>query len=289
MSVGVTLARPCPACGRHRGRPDIHADGYALVRCRCGLRMLAGGFDDHAAMTANTETYGDEAYNRWYRSMEGVLKTRYAADLAEIERLVPGKGRILDVGCAYGWFLEVARERGWDAAGVEVEAATAEVARAAGLDVRLGTLADAGYADSTFDAIGLWDVLEHVVDLDAFLAECRRILKPGGVLAINSPNVRSVMARVTKARWSWLLLPMHVWHFTPASLRRVLQKRGFTVAWSYTWEPTEAFVIDLAKRFPATAKPRLRRAMLPALRLVERAWCAAGRGGLVRVYARRAA
>jgi hypothetical protein len=80
---------------------------------------------------------------------------------------------------------------------------------------------------------------------------------------------------------------MHVWHFTPASLRRILASRGFAVARSYTWEPTEAFAIDLAKRFPATAKPRARRVMLPALRIAERAWCAGGRGGLLRVYARR--
>jgi 2-polyprenyl-3-methyl-5-hydroxy-6-metoxy-1,4-benzoquinol methylase len=289
MSTGVTLARPCPACGRDRARPDIHTEGYALVRCRCGLRMLAGGFDAHAAMTANTETYGDEEYNRWYRSMEGVLKQRYRNDLAEIERLVPGKGRILDVGCAYGWFLECARERGWDTAGVEVESATADAARASGLDVRLGTLQDAAFPDASFDVVGLWDVLEHVTDLDAFLSECRRVLKPGGVLAINSPNVRSVMARVAGARWSWLLLPMHVWHFTPSSLRRTLQKRGFAVARAYTWEPTEAFVIDLAKRFPSSTDRRVRRALLPALRLAERAWCAMGRGGLLRVYARRTA
>lgn len=282
----VALARACPACGRTVGRADLRAGDHALARCRCGLRMLAGPLDDAVALTANSETYGDEEYNRWYRSVKPLLIERYRNDLTEIERRLPGTGRILDVGCAYGWFLEVARERGWATAGVEVEAATAGEARAAGLDVRLGTLADAAYPAASFDVVGLWDVLEHVPDVDAFLAECRRVLRPGGVLAVQSPNVRSVMARMMGAEWSWLILPHHVYHFTPRTMRMTLERRGFSVERAYTWEPTEAFLQDAQKRFRQLGRVRIRKAVTPVVRAAERIWCAAGRGGLLRVYAR---
>jgi SAM-dependent methyltransferase len=282
----VALKRPCPACGRERARQGLRADGHALVRCACGMRML-DGIDEGAAMTANTETYGDETYNAWYRSMRDVLMQRYRNDVAEIEALTGGPGRVLDVGCAYGWFLQAARERGWATAGVEVEDATASEARVAGLDVFTGTLADAALPDGAFDVVGLWDVLEHVPDTDAFLAECRRVLKPGGILAINSPNVRSVMAAVAREDWSWLLLPQHIYHFTPRSMRQTLERRGFGVARAYTWEPTEAFIEDVAKRVAPLRRWRVRRALTPAVRMAERAWCAAGYGGLLRVYARR--
>ena len=289
MSAAVALARPCPACGRNRGRAGLRAGGYELAACRCGLRMLAGALDDGLTLTANTEKYGDEDYNRWYRSVKPLLVERYRNDLAEIEALLPSKGRILDVGCAYGWFLEVARERGWHTAGVEVEEATAHLAREGGIDVTLGTLHDASFDDASFDCVGLWDVLEHVPDVDAFLAECRRVLKPGGVLAVQSPNVRSVMAKLMGSDWSWLLLPQHVYHFTPKSMNRTLERRGFTVARSYTWEPTEAFVQDAARKIGLLNKVRVRKAATPLVATMEKAWCAAGWGGLLRVYARRTA
>lgn len=248
---------------------------------------MLDGIDDARAMTANTETYGDEEYNRWYRSMRTVLMERYRTDIAEIEQIKGAPGAILDVGCAYGWFLEAARERGWRTSGVEVEDATASEARAAGLDVFTGTLEAAAFPRASFDAVGLWDVLEHVPDTDAFLAECRAVLKPGGILAIQSPNVRSVMASVAKEQWSWLLLPQHIYHFTPASMRATLERRGFEVVRAYTWEPTEAFLIDLAKRAPALMRGKTARVVTPIVKAAERAWCAAGRGALLRVYARR--
>ncbi|MFN2640425.1 MAG: class I SAM-dependent methyltransferase [Actinomycetota bacterium] len=283
----VALARPCPACGRDRGTPDVRAGIYALVACPCGLRMLDAPLDGGHVLENNSEKYGDEDYNRWYRSMRDVLMQRYRNDLSEIEKLVPNKGRILDVGCAYGWFLEAARERGWQTSGVEVEEATAHVARDAGLDVTLGLLDDANFPDASFDVVGLWDVLEHVPGTDAFLAECRRVLRPGGILAVQSPNVRSVMARLMKDDWSWLLLPQHVYHFTPSSMRKTLERRGFDVARAYTWEPTEAFVQDATRKFKQLGRVRIRKAATPLIKVMERLWCAAGRGGLLRVYARR--
>lgn len=287
MSAVVALARPCPACGRERGRLDVRAGAYALAACPCGLRMLDGALDDAHVLSNNAEKYGDEDYNRWYRRMRDVLMRRYRDDLSEIERFLPDKGRILDVGCAYGWFLEAARERGWQTSGVEIEEATAAVAREAGIDVRIGTLAGAGYEGASFDAVGLWDVLEHIPDTDAFLAECRRILRPGGILAVQSPNVRSVMAKLMKDDWSWLLLPQHVYHFTPSSLRRTLERRGFEVARAYTWEPTEAFIEDATRKMRLLGRVRVRRTLTPLIRAAERLWSTAGWGGLLRVYARR--
>lgn len=300
----------CPACGRSSWSSDLEAGEHRLVRCRCGLRALDAPLDSSSALTANEEKYGGEDYNAWYRSMREVLRARYARDLAEIERIASAskanrsvnasdrsdmsdglarKGSLLDVGCAYGWFGEVARERGWQVAGVEAADEPANAAREAGLDVHHGLIHDASYAEASFDVVTLWDVLEHVPAIDGFLAEIRRVLKPGGLLAVQSPNIRSVMARQAGAEWSWLLLPHHVWHFTPASLTKTLEGRGFKVEKRTTWEPPEAFVGDLMlyKRRPKLGSRAVRRFTDKPLALAEKAWCKAGFGGLVRVVARR--
>ncbi|MGH2829197.1 MAG: class I SAM-dependent methyltransferase, partial [Actinomycetota bacterium] len=156
------------------------------------------------------------------------------------------------------------------------------------LDVRTGTLAQAGLSGASFDVVCLWDVLEHIPQIDDFLSEIRRILKPGGLLAVQSPNIASVMARQAGPDWSWLLLPHHVWHFTPSSMRATLERRGFAVERLYTWEPPQALIENLMlyKRHPRLGSKAVRRITDRPLLAAERLWCRLGRGGLVRAYAR---
>jgi len=249
--------------------------------------------DEAETLANNEKQYAGDDYNEWYKTVKPLLAERYGRDLAEIEALLPKDDRasILDVGCSYGWFLEVAAGRGWDARGVEVTDETAAVARAAGIDVRTGTLQEAAFSDASFDVVCLWDVLEHIPDVDGFLAEVRRVLRPGGLLAVQSPNIRSVMARAAGAEWSWLLAPYHVWHFTPSSMRATLGGRGFDVERTYTWEPPEAFVADVkpTERWPFLSRGPMRRVTAKFLPAAERAWCRAGYGGLVKAMARRPA
>ena len=286
MSVRTTLH--CPACGASAWAPDLKAGDFRLVRCPCGLRALDRDPDVTAALVDNEEMYGGDEYNTWYRSVREPLMARYRNDIAEIERIAGGKGgSILDIGCSYGWFLEVARDHGWQTTGIEATDATASAARESGLDVRTGLLSEQRFPDAYFDVVCLWDVLEHIPNVDEFLAECRRVLKPGGLLAVQSPNIRSVMARHAGAQWAWLLLPHHVWHFTPSSMSATLRKRGFTVEHTRTWEPPEALVESLYKDHPKLGSKNVRRVTDKALMIAEKAWCALGGGGLIRVYARR--
>lgn len=278
----------CPSCGSSDWKPDLDTGEHRLVRCACGLRALDRDPDAALALEQNEAMYGGDEYNSWYRSVRDRLEERYRADMDEIERISGLQtGSILDVGCSYGWFLGVAKERGWTTTGIEATDATASAARNAGLDVRTGLLHEQGFADESFDVVCLWDVLEHIPDVDDFLAQCRRVLKPGGLLALQSPNISSLMARHAGADWAWLLLPQHVWHFTPSAMTATLHARGFTVETVRTWEPVEALVESLYKDHPRLGSRSVRRFSDKALVVAEKAWCAAGFGGLIRSYARR--
>jgi ubiquinone/menaquinone biosynthesis C-methylase UbiE len=157
-----------------------------------------------------------------------------------IERFRPGKGRILDVGTAGGSFLHVARERGWQVAGCEPNKwMTGWSKEHYGLDIVPGTLFDMTLEDASFDVVTLWDVLEHVPDPRKTLKECRRVLKPGGLLVVNYPDIGSLVSRLMGRRWVFLL-SIHLYYYTEESIQDILGQTGFKVLKSRAhWQTLE--------------------------------------------------
>lgn len=136
-------------------------------------------------------------------------------------------GRLLDVGCASGLFLLEAQQAGWIITGIEPNESLCEDARknlkGAG-DIQCTTL-EMARVQSGFDAITVWDVLEHVPDPQAFLRLCRSLLRADGYLFLNVPDLDSWPARILGARWP-LLLPEHLNYFNRASLSFCAERAG---------------------------------------------------------------
>jgi SAM-dependent methyltransferase len=139
-------------------------------------------------------------------------------------------GSVLDIGCGQGLFLKQFADRGWRAVGIEVSSSAAFHARELlGLDVLVGEQATKELESDSFDIIGLWHVLEHVVQPRALLREVRRVLKNDGKLLLSVPNFGSLEARVGKKNWFHLDVPRHVSHFTEDSLQTTLDATGWEV------------------------------------------------------------
>jgi SAM-dependent methyltransferase len=125
------------------------------------------------------------------------------------------------VGCASGAFLAVAAEAGWQVVGVDPSESLcrAASARLSGRgQVVCGTLEEAAPVLSPSDVLTLWDVLEHVADPVAFLETCRELVRPGGIVVANVPDLDSLPARLFRGRWP-LMLPEHLSYFNRRSLR----------------------------------------------------------------------
>lgn len=148
-----------------------------------------------------------------------------------------GQGRLLEVGCASGLLLKRARERGWQVQGVELSDAAVADARALGLNVHHGTLDDAPLAADAFDVVFMGDVLEHVPDCRATLAQVARVLAPGGHAVVRGPITTHSFARrlglaLYGAMGRSITLrepPYHLWEFRPSSLDKLAQRCGLQV------------------------------------------------------------
>lgn len=239
-SAGVELeAPPCEICGADEpepvaARPDLLFGGetvYSFCRCRsCGVLY------QHPRPTEATigRLYPhDTSYPSYRRAIAAEpllrrLDRRYG--LAKRCRLVArhvGAGSLLDVGCATGDFLsEMARYPGWSVMGVEPSPDAARYAASSGLTVVRGVLNDGTFASRSFDAVTMWDVLEHVYDPRAVIAEAARILRPGGVLVVNHPNTASLDRRLFGRLWVGYELPRHLYLYPSDQLTRLMAEYG---------------------------------------------------------------
>ena len=157
-----------------------------------------------------------------------MLKT-FERYLKLLERYLGGKKSLLDVGAATGFFIKLAESFGWQAAGVEISAFAAAVAAKDGLKVIHGTIKDYSPASGPLDAVTYLDVFEHLPQPQAELDLVKKILKPGGLLLINTPDSSSLFAKILGKNWYSILPPEHIILYNPKNLAAFLEKNGFTV------------------------------------------------------------
>lgn len=222
---------PCPVCGSSVFIPIKARADLALCQCRsCGLRRagipaggVAGLYNTRGYYAAWGIVKGNEAH------VAAMKKTTFGERLRGLEKF-RRKGKILDVGCATGFFLEAARARGWEPSGIEINKFAARRAQDKfGEAVWCGPFENAPVEKESFDAVVMCDLLEHLPDPAAALRKTLEVLKPGGVLSITCPNVSSLSARITGDAW-YHYKKEHLYYFSPATLRRLLKSAGFEVA-----------------------------------------------------------
>lgn len=138
-------------------------------------------------------------------------------------------GKLLDVGCAAGFFVNVAKKAGWDARGVEPNTWLCEFGnKTYGLSNLPMTLDKAKFAPNTFDVVTLWDVFEHMPDPRSQLKIVNKVMKPDGILIVSYPEWGSIQRKASGRKW-WFLLSHHLFYFDKKTISRMLREEGFSV------------------------------------------------------------
>jgi 2-polyprenyl-3-methyl-5-hydroxy-6-metoxy-1,4-benzoquinol methylase len=138
-------------------------------------------------------------------------------------------GRLLEVGCAAGIYLDGMRQLGWQVEGIEIAEDAAQIAQQElGLDVHVGdaNVLLAALPAAHYDVVAMWHVLEHLHDPAGALADVARVLRPGGLLMLELPNLDSPFAALFGESWFPLEIPRHLYHFSAPTLRAMLARAG---------------------------------------------------------------
>jgi 2-polyprenyl-3-methyl-5-hydroxy-6-metoxy-1,4-benzoquinol methylase len=240
---------PCNICGSlesrilQSARYDIHSTQeidftrtfssssderlkHQLVACdHCGLQYVTPRLRTDAVL----EGYASGSDEQFVSQARG-REITFGKCLDAIERIwnrTPG--RLLDIGTGGGSFPYVASRRGWNAEGCEPNRWLCNWAlEHYGLPIRPGTVFDQNFPAETYDVVTLWDVLEHTPDPKTEVREVHRLLKDKGLLVINYPDIGSWVARVMGRSWVFLL-DVHLYYFTRATLRKLLEDAGFEI------------------------------------------------------------
>ncbi len=222
------VSNPCALCDA-AAQPRFTVDGALIVACEgCGLvrqdtRPVATSALYDSAYYATDNPKG--GYSNYFLDA-GVNRRTFQRRIRAIERRCGRPGRLLDVGCALGDFALEAQSAGWSVEGVEISPYAAAQARRRGVIAHTGTLEQLRLPAGSFDVITLYDTIEHFADPVATLREVRRLLRPGGLVHLVTPNVGGLQARVLGRRWYHYKPGEHLFYFAPTTLRAALEAAG---------------------------------------------------------------
>lgn len=260
LRVETEPVRRCPACAeRDCGRYWRTLNGWRLQRCvSCSMVYVSPRPTEETLLAAyalekneydaffgtadlDTECYlGSDA--PW-------LAQKAREQLQRVHRALGRKGRILELGCGGGNFLEVAQAEGWETAGVDPGNWLQAPAKDCRLGIQRCSLFAARLEDASFDAVFMVSVLEHLADPERYLLRLQQLLKPGGLLFVSGlPNVESITIRLGIDRWIGGYPPLHLLFFSRRSARRMFTRLGFTDIAVRSYGVPETLLAPLFKR-----------------------------------------
>lgn len=248
--------------------PDVQIDGdWSFQRChQCGVFWLDPAPPPHELWKAY-QTYHTHTRKKSGRLGKAILSLAHRlikigllpvwlsnglkreADYLRFMTLAnEPTGKLLDVGCGAGRLLNRMKKRGWDVEGVDFDAQAASLAtKRYGVKTHVGDLSQCQLPSNSFDAITLSQTIEHLYDPNATLLECLRILKPGGLLVMTTPNPLSIGTTEFSASWRGWEAPRHLHLFPVETLKHLTEQSGFQVTEASTYSAGAAVVYRVSK------------------------------------------
>jgi 2-polyprenyl-3-methyl-5-hydroxy-6-metoxy-1,4-benzoquinol methylase len=218
----------CPVCGpRTQEVVKWTKSSYRYVSCtNCGMVYINPQLSDESV----ADIYSNLLYDHKSERLDLLLSTlhKYKSKLLKKFERFRRSGRLLDVGCFKGFFLYSAAQRGWETFGTEVSEPAARFAREElGQQVARGDLLKMNHLQHLdFDVMTFFDVIEHVSRPDLYLERAHNLLRAGGLLYMETPNINSLPRFVLKGRWT-VFNSLHRYYFTPRTMERILRQTGF--------------------------------------------------------------
>lgn len=229
LPAGLRSHSVCTLCGGSTKTLMTH-NGFPIVRCNTCTFMFAL-VPPECDLTA---IYADDAYwnggcDYGYPDYEQAWRDARRLLLGRLDRLqtITRPGRMLEIGCAAGYFLREASLRGWQVCGVEVSPTMRRRAQEVAGGAVFASLKEVAARELPFDCVAMFEVIEHLHEPLAFMKDVLAMMKPGAVLVLSTPNFAAPEALRNPQNHHWFCPPAHVSYFRADTLRDCILKAGF--------------------------------------------------------------
>ncbi|MBI2301968.1 MAG: class I SAM-dependent methyltransferase [Armatimonadetes bacterium] len=239
----------CIVCGGTDAFTPLYA---GLVRCpRCGFVKADMSLSDDEARAIYAHNYFFDGEYADYLAEQRALEKSFRGQLRTLRRFAPS-GALFDIGCAYGFFLNLARQCYDPVAGVDICEEAVEHCRAAfGLDVRCGEFLDLPLEPGAWSTFTCWMTIEHLTQPGEYVRKVAELLPPGGHFALVTGDIEALNPRLAGPRWRLIHPPTHLSYFSKRSLTRLLRRHGLEVVYCRyvgTWRRVDLALHGLLAR-----------------------------------------
>ncbi len=230
--MDIANGKICKLCGSDNTSLLFVKKGFDIYKCNnclAGFTDIKPSFDLSTIYDDSYFSGGQEDGYADYVESENVLRAEFNKNLQFLRRNKTNGNRLLEVGCAHGFFLDEAKEY-YDCVGIEVSESAVEFAKERGHDVHQGVVTK-GLLDKLgdFDVICMFDVIEHLPDPVETLKMLNEKLKPGGIIYIVTGDINTAHAKVFGKHWRLMTPPQHTFFFSKKAFRIIMQKLGYEI------------------------------------------------------------
>jgi len=226
----------CNFCGNAQLSRFYERNDHLVVCNHCGLVSNKSQMSLEAMKNFYNEDYFvckkelEKGYRNYFEDRVNITRTSCKRMDIILKCSSFNKGKLLDVGCASGFFLEVARQRGWEVYGVDVSHFCKEYAKNnLAIHIESDLFLNVPYEDDFFEVVTMWDYLEHSMTPRQDLLKAKKILKKKGLLIIATPDISSIPSRISKENWIGIKLEEHFYYFSKMILTNFLREQGFSI------------------------------------------------------------
>ncbi len=238
----------CRACGCVDNRPLFKKERLDYYQCN-GCKNIFLGNELSLEEIKNFYDYYDSNYNDTaIESSIGLLNKSYARILGKLKGY-RRTNNLLDIGAGRGHFMRYAQSKGWKAFGTEFSKSAYKSGKESGLNLYPGDISEINFSDGMFDAVTMWEVIEHLPDPQANFKAINRVLRMGGAIFMTTPNYDAMTRKMMGKNWS-IFQHEHLSVFRISGLKRILDKCHFKLAWlaSENISPGEIYSFYLRKK-----------------------------------------
>ena len=236
----------CPFCGHDDNKHYYSHNQWKVVKCKKCNHIYTNPIPkQNSIKNLYNKNYfeTEERFNRGFKNVD--YSNSFLKNIQEIENYFSKRGKLLEIGCAYGDFLYIMHKRGWDVTGIDISQTSIKDGKEKyNIDLKCTTI-EKFETNEKYDVICLYQCLEHLTDPNYAIKKCFSLLKTNGILIIEVPNLNSFDAKISKKRFLWNLdLPYHLSHFTPKFLSKKLKENKFEIIKIDLYHPN--FILKLA-------------------------------------------